>query len=277
MGAAQAPLLYVAALVAYDGTDYGGFQVQPGVPTIQGALEKALGTFTSIEGRIAGAGRTDAGVHARGQVVAVRVKWRHDLAALQRAWNAHLPSAVAVRAVQFAPPAFHPRFSAAARTYRYAVVQAGSAQRHGLRRSPLTDRFAAYEQGALDLAAMQDAAAALVGTHDFGAFGRPPQGENSVRTVMQAGWAVLESSLPALEAQPDRLLIFSVTADAFLQRMVRSLVGTLLDVGRGRLDAAAVREILTSRERGRSSPPAPSAGLVLERVTYPLDAGVQFE
>lgn len=281
MSAAQAPLLYVAALVAYDGTGYGGFQVQSGVPTIQGALEDALGTFTTIEGRIAGSGRTDAGVHARGQVVAARVEWRHSLTALQRAWNAHLPPAIAVRAVRLAPPAFHPRFSAVARTYRYTVVQAGSgaeAERvQGLRRSPLTDRFAAYEPRALDLAAMQAAAASLVGRHDFGAFGRPPQGENRVRTVTQAEWAAVESSLPALEAQPDRVLVFTVTADAFLQRMVRNLVGTLLDVGRGRLEAAAVQEILAARERSRSSPPAPPAGLVLEQVTYPADAGVQFD
>jgi tRNA pseudouridine38-40 synthase len=110
-------------VVAYDGTSYHGFQFQVGQPTIQGSLEEALGRCAEPLGRVAGAGRTDTGVHAVGQVVGVQVRWRHSLDALQRAWNAHLPPDITVRRLVEAPPTFHPRFSAVQRTYRYTVIE----------------------------------------------------------------------------------------------------------------------------------------------------------
>jgi tRNA pseudouridine38-40 synthase len=255
----------VAALVAYDGTEYMGFQVQPGVPTIQGALEQALGTFTTLHGRIAGAGRTDTGVHARGQVIAASVGWRHDLAALQRAWNAHLPAAISIEAVQAAPEGFHPRFSARSRTYRYTVVMWAGLGQPPLR-APLEERFAHFEPRRLNVAAMGEAAALLVGRQDFATFGQPPQGESTVRSIFVARW---------LQEATGRL-IFEIRADAFLKHMVRRVVGSLLEVGRERWSVAEFAAALHACDTGRSAPPAAPNGLVLETVEYAPEWGLTF-
>ena len=150
---------YVCAIVAYDGTAYHGFQAQANATSIQGTLETALDRFATRLDRVVGAGRTDTGVHARGQVVAVHVRWRHGLDRLQRAWNMYLPADVVVRQVCEAMVGFHPRFSAASRTYGYTVVHGQSElQRVAAKRSPLTDRYALYETRELDTTAMQAAA-----------------------------------------------------------------------------------------------------------------------
>lgn len=266
---------YVSALVAYDGSDYHGFQYQTNAASIQCELEAALDKVAKREGRIAGAGRTDAGVHASGQVIAVHVDWRHDLAALQRAWNVHLPAAITVRRLCAAPAEFHPRYSALSRTYRYTVrLASGETGMSAPRRSPLTDRFALYEVRPLDVAAMQQAAQVLVGSHDFATFGQPPGGESTERTVKAAGWQVVQEDLPLLGDYPGQRLVFTVTANAFLRQMVRSFVATLLAVGRGEWSVDDVAAALAACSRSRSAPPAPPQGLVLEKVTYPavLDA-----
>lgn len=264
--------LYVCGLVAYDGTEYHGFQAQLGVPTIQDALESALSAFAQADGRVVGSGRTDAGVHAAGQVISANVVWRHDVSALQRAWNAHLPQAIALRKLQIAPVEFHPRFSAVSRTYRYTVFDGAQSSRFArCGRSPLTDRFALFVPQQLDVVAMQTASRMLLGRHDFAAFGRPPQGENSVRQVMSADWQVSAVTWPDL---PQRQVTFTIRADAFLRQMVRNIVGTLLEVGSGRWLPEQVTEVLASRDRGRCAPPAPPQGLVLERVDYPAHFGL---
>lgn len=263
---------YVSALVAYDGSAYHGFQYQANAATVQCELEAALDKVAKREGRLAGAGRTDAGVHASGQVIAVHVHWQHSLPALQRAWNVHLPTAITVRKVQAAPEGFHPRHSAVSRTYRYTVWQGGDeSAAKAPRRSPLTDRFALYEVRSLDLAAMQEATQGLVGSHDFATFGQPPQGESTVRTVHAAEWQVVEESVPQLGDYPSRRLVFTITANAFLRQMVRSIVGSLLAVGCGEWAAGDVERALQARSRHRSAPPAPPQGLVLEKVTYPAE------
>lgn len=266
---------YVSALAAYDGSDYHGFQYQKGAQSIQCELEAALDKVAERIGRVTGAGRTDAGVHAGGQVLAVHVEWRHDLAALQRAWNVHLPSAISVRRLTAVPEEFHPRFSALSRTYRY-TVRGGSGEEvsRAPRRSPLTDRFALYEVRPLDVAAMQRAAQVLVGSHDFATFGQPPGGESTERTVQAAEWQIVQDDLPALGDYPGPKLVFTVTANAFLRQMVRCFVGSCLAVGRGEWSVADVANALAARDRSRSAPPAPPQGLVLEKVTYPavLDA-----
>ncbi len=269
--------LYVAAHVAYDGTDYCGYQYQNDVPTIQGELEQALRAFSSFDGRVIGSGRTDTGVHAVGQVIAAEVPWSHGPAALQQAWNAHLPDAIQVRNVVEASGGFHPRFNATARTYRY-MVDCYSVQPASVtlpfplpRHSPLTERFALFEPRYLDLKAMDNAADLLLGEHDFSTFGQPPQGENTVRQVYQADWQAVESSLPPLADLPGRRLVFTIRANAFLRRMVRNLVGTLLEVGRGRRSIEDVQVALMARDRRRSAPPAPPAGLTLERVDFPVE------
>lgn len=260
--AGRSDLKQVAALVGYDGTDYCGFQVQADVPTIQGTLEEALRTFTTLQGRIAGAGRTDAGVHARGQVIGLTLQWRHGLDDLRRAWNAHLPPAIVIRRVTEPPAGFHPRFSAVQRTYRYFM-------REGVEREPLSSRYTLDIAQSLDLAAMQAAAAELVGTHDFATFGQPPQSKSTVRTVYAAEWHVEMSDLSPVAVVAERRLVFTLTANAFLQHMVRKVVGSLIEVGRGRWSGADFAEALHAANGARSAPPAPPCGLVLEWVAYP--------
>lgn len=260
----------VCALVAYDGTDYHGFQSQANAVTIQDALEKALDQFCLRVGRIVGAGRTDAGVHANGQVILATVAWAHSPADLERAWNVRLPASIAVRCVQEAPSGFHPRFDAISRTYRYTVhwlqTPAGFP---APRRSPLTDRFSLLETRALDVIAMNIATAHLIGVHDFATFGQPPQGESTERNVLAAEWQVVEPQPAPLDPFPGQRLVLTITANAFLRQMVRNLVGTLLAVGRGEMSAKDFREALAAQDRRRSAPPAAPQGLVLERVTYP--------
>ena len=265
------PTISVCGLVAYDGTDYHGFQYQLGAPTIQGALESALVAFCDLEGRVVGAGRTDSGVHANGQVIAVRVRWRHSVENLQRAWNAHLPGAVSIRRLTPAPEGFHPRFSALGRTYRYTVVQySGPVEVHRIPRySPLTDRYALFEPRALDLATMNEALGHLVGEHDFATFGWPTQGESTVRTIVDACWEVVHCSASGLDVYPGIRLVFTITANGFLRQMVRRLAGILLEVGRGNRSPGSVKTALEARNRRWATPPAPARGLVLERVVYP--------
>ena len=266
--------IHLCGLVAYDGTDYHGFQLQRGVPTIQGTLEAALETVTGMAVRVIGSGRTDTGVHARGQVFAMQAPWRHSVESLQRALNVNLPPTVTVRGLQQAPLGFHPRFSAVSRTYRYTVYDLSPvngkalASRATPRHSPLTDRFALHVSSVLDVAAMQKAMNHLLGEHDFATFGQPPQGEKTIRRLYQAEWQVVETTLPRLSAYPGRCLVFTVCANAFLRQMVRNLVGVALAVGRGEWHESKVLQALAARDRSRCTPPAPPQGLVLESVTY---------
>lgn len=270
---AALPVSYICGLAVYDGTNYHGFQYQAGVPTIQGELEKALCSFTKTDVRVIGSGRTDKGVHARGQVITARVPWRHSVEALQRAWNVNLPDDIVVRKLQVAPPTFHPRFSALSRTYRYTVYdQAGD--RSEPKRSPLTDRFAWLVNQALDVSAMNQAASFLVGEHDFATFGQPPEGEVTVRQVYAAQWQIVQPELPSLPTQPGRQLVFTIQANAFLYQMVRNLVGTLLQVGLGHWSPTEVLTALLACDRSRSAPPIVPNGLVLEWVDYPAELGL---
>lgn len=242
--------LYVRATVAYDGTDFVGFQWQPRGRTVQGVLEAAVAQVAQQQVRVIGAGRTDAGVHAQGQVIGFRVEWRHALADLQRALNAVLPQDVAIVELGLAEADWHPRFSARRRSYRYTVLNRPV-------RSPLARRYACLVTEPLDLAALRAAAGLLVGEHDFASFGRPTQGESTVRVVYAADW----------HQEGDRFT-FDITGNAFLRGMVRSIVGTLLQVGAGRWPVARVSEILAGRERALAAAPAPACGLCLMRVEY---------
>lgn len=218
---------------------------------MQGALEQALQRLTGQTVRIRYAGRTDAGVHAESQVIAADVVWRHALADLERAWNVLLPPDVAVRALtEYADPRFHPRFSARSRVYRYTVWTAPW-------RSPLHRRYAHHEPRPMDLERMNQAAAALIGSHDFASFGQPTQGESTVREVLRAGWQAQE-----------RLLVFEIEANAFLRRMVRTVVGTLLEVGVGRRSVENVSQTLAAQDRAQAAAPAPACGLCLVEVKY---------
>lgn len=241
------------AVVEYDGTDFYGFQLQARERTVQGEIERAVEAVTGEQRRVTGAGRTDRGVHARGQVVSFEATWHHGLDDLHRALNATLALDVAVTRLGRAPAGFHPRFSARSRAYRYTILNQA-------RRSPLHRRMAWHVRRELDRDGMAQAARCLVGTQDFGAFGRPPRedGEgNTERSVLRAGW---QADGP--------LLTFDIEANAFLYRMVRSIVGTLVRVGRGDLSVGDFRAILEARDRGRIKLVAPPHGLCLMQVNY---------
>jgi len=247
----------VRAIVAYDGTGYGGFQRQRNAPSIQAELEQALAALTGAPVRLLAAGRTDAGVHAEGQVIAFDVTWAHPLTALERGLNAQLPEQIAVRELVEVAPDFHPRYAARRRWYRYTLYCAPV-------RNPLVSRTSLYVAHPLDSAAMQAGAAYLVGRHDFAAFGSPVKGDNTVREVFRAEW----------QAAPP-WLFFDIEADAFLFRMVRMVVGTLLRVGSGALTPAAVGEILRTRARRQAGPAVAARGLCLKAVMFEAEAGTE--
>ncbi len=240
----------IKAIIGYDGTGYGGFQIQENAPTIQAAVEDVLVRLTGVSTRILAAGRTDAGVHAEGQVIAFDTAWRHALSDLQRGMNALLPEQIAVFELNEVDPEFHPRFDALSRTYQYTIYQA--AVRH-----PFYTRYSLHIARNLDVGAMQDATCCLVGVHDFLAFGSPPQGHNSTREVIRAAWSLEEPWLR-----------FDIEANAFLYRMVRMLVGTLLRVGTGALTPDDFREILETRNRDGAGPAVAAEGLRLKSVAY---------
>lgn len=241
------------AIVEYDGTDFLGFQFQTNGRTIQGEIEKALEQVTQSIIRIDAAGRTDTGVHATGQAIAFNVAWKHSPEDLHRALNATLPDDIVISALKIAEPTFHPRFSAVSRSYRYTVMNQPWV-------SVLQRRYAYHVRKKLDVAAMNEASQFLVGSHDFASFGRPPQGDNTRRLVTQAEWSA-----------NGNLLAFEITANAFLYRMVRTIVGTLIQVGLGQLAASEIKNILEARDLTRSASPAPAHGLCLVQVSYPVE------
>ncbi len=249
-----APARVLKLTVQYDGTDYVGWQRQAEGSSIQGALEDALAGFEGKPVTVNGAGRTDAGVHALAQVASARIHAAHDVASIQRGLNAVLPPSIRVARVQDAPSAFHARFDAAAKTYEYRIVNAPFV-------SPFLSRYAWHVQRPLDLDAMMRAAEALVGRHDFAAFqGTGSDVPHSVRTVESIDWQ--EGS------GPDEPLVLAITADGFLRHMVRSIAGTLVDIGHRRWPPAEAREIVASRDRSRAGRTAPPHGLFLRHVRY---------
>ncbi len=241
----------------YDGTAFAGWQLQPDARTVQAVLEAALAEITGEQRRFVPAGRTDAGVHARGQVAHVDVETALGPAALERALNAVLPADVAVRGIRAVPESFHARHDAVAKTYAYRILNRPMP-------SPLVARFTWHLRAPLDLAAMAAGAAMVLGTHDFSAFrgapGGPPEDENPRRSldrldVLRAGDEV------RIEAE----------GRSFLRHMVRNLVGTLVEIGQGRRPSDDMAKVLDSRDRANAGPTAPAHGLCLERVLYDLD------
>jgi tRNA pseudouridine38-40 synthase len=265
--------------LAYDGSAFRGFAAQhgqPHVPTVAGTLSAALARVTRVPApALTCAGRTDAGVHALDQVVHVDLP--ADLAAgldpvaVVRSVNRMLAPSVVVREAGPVDATFDARRSATARRYRYLVVNAPTAD-------PLLAPLAWHVADPLDLRALSAAADALLGEHDFRAFCRRVPGTSAedpiTRRVVEARWTeVVASPAAALVPVEGHLLAFEIEANAFCHQMVRSLVGTLVDVGRGRKRASDILWILRSADRGQASEPAPPAGLTLVAVRYPSDAG----
>ena len=242
-------------ILAYDGTQFQGFQRQTKRRTVQGVIEAVLRELEWAGQAILAAGRTDTGVHASGQVIAFDLEWRHTPQALCAAMNALLPEDISAQEVRLAEAGFHPRYDAIERTYRYRIYC--QAVRH-----PLLDRFAWRVWPALEPERLQHAAESLLGTHDFAAFGTPPRAHGSTRrTVFRAQWI---SNPPELD--------FEVTADAFLYRMVRRLVSVQVEIGQGRCDMDAIRRYLETPPELPIQGLAPAHGLALISVTYPPTA-----
>ena len=214
---------------------------------MQGEIERALTEICAAPIRITGAGRTDAGVHATGQVIDFRSASALDGSTMERGVNALLPEDIAISDLEPAEDAFHARFSATGRTYEYRI-------RNAAVRDPLWTRREHWHPGELDVASMRAASAHLVGRHDFAAFAA---GESGERTVKRADWT-----------HEGSILRFEIEADAFLRGMVRGIVGTLLWVGRGKLTVPAFAEVFAARDRGLAGPSAPARGLCLVSVRY---------
>ncbi|MDX1994273.1 MAG: tRNA pseudouridine(38-40) synthase TruA [bacterium] len=243
------------ATLAYDGTAYFGFQRQKeGVVTVQSALEAAITRATGQIAAVTGAGRTDAGVHATGQVVSFAVEWAHDVAVLLRAVNAHLPDDIALQDIAIAPDGFHPRYSARSRVYRYLVTVTPQ-------RQPLLRHRAWQLHQPLDVDRLQLAAAQFVGVHDFAAFGQAAHGENTVREVFVSRWERIERA-------DNEYFFYEVEATAFLKHMVRRLVGVQVQAGQSRLTPEQVGEILREGDMSRVKRVAPPQGLTLVKVRY---------
>jgi tRNA pseudouridine38-40 synthase len=240
--------------LAYDGTDFHGWQAQPRLPTIQGTLESVVGEIEGGPVHVAGSGRTDAGVHALAQVAAFSIENPIPLPNLRKAMNRLLPPSVRVLAAAEAAPDFHPRFQAVAKTYEYRIVRAEVCV-------PWEWRYVHHHPYPLALDRMLACAPVLEGEHDFTAFAasdsRDEEGKTKVRTIFRS----------QLESQPDRL-IYRVRGSGFLKHMVRNIVGSLLEAGRGNLDESGLRALLVPDCRRKGGPTAPAKGLFLVGVEY---------
>ena len=237
--------------LSYDGTRFVGWQRQSEGESIQGLLEDALARFEGAPVSVQGAGRTDAGVHALGQVASARVTFAHDNTTLARALNAQLPEDIRILSVEDAADDFHARFSARSKTYRYQI-------RNGPIATPFERAYVWNLQEPLAMDAMQNAAGRLVGAHDFAAF-RSVGSEvaGTIRTLTQSEWRDISG-----------LLTYEISGDGFLRHMVRAIVGTLVEIGRGWRDPAEIDALLRGGTRAQAGATAPPHGLFLVRVVY---------
>lgn len=249
------------AVVEYDGTEYLGFQIQRSGRTIQGEIERALAEVTQCPTRIVAAGRTDTGVHAKGQVIHFTITWRHSWPDLHRALNALLPVDIAVVDLRQAPAGFHARYSARSREYVYTIY-------NGTVRSPLTARYAYHLARPLDAGAMNRACACLVGEHDFMPFGWSPRGEGQHKGPPAVGRGTVRTVHRAGCRREGDFVHFEIEADAFLRRMVRRIVGNLVLVGSGDLSPEDFADLLSLKHRRTPGVAAPGHGLCLVRVNY---------
>jgi tRNA pseudouridine38-40 synthase len=239
-------------VIEYDGTDFHGWQRQKGDRTVQGEIEGALETITGRRVPVTGAGRTDAGVHAEGQVAHIHCPTALSAEAIQNAINGLTGDDLVVRSCTPVPETFHSRFDARGKTYRYRINNAALP-------SPLGRRFEWWVRTPLDRSAMRVALSHLIGTHDFSAFeGAGSPRAHSVRTVTDA----------RIDDNGGGRITFTVSADGFLRYMVRNLVGTLVAVGSGKLSADGVAVIRDGRDRTQAPATAPPHGLCLVRVDY---------
>ncbi len=269
--------------LAYDGTDFHGWQIQPGQPTIQGVLADVLRKITQEKLSVRGAGRTDAGVHARGQVAHFKTQSELTPSEFQRALNALLPATIRVLATEEVGPDFHARWQALAKTYSYRIFR-------GRVVPPFAWRYVLHYPYPLDARAMGEAARLFEGEHDFTSFAASSGSEDGdrERTTVRVVYRSEVLSCPsakvggqgfdpemavrgqtaALDPEADEL-VYVVRGRSFLRYMVRKIVGTLLEVGRGKLAVADIPRLFELRDRSRSGPTVPPQGLCLVSVEYP--------
>ncbi len=272
----ELPLRPWKAVLAYDGTEFHGWQVQPGLTTVQGRLAEAIRHVTGETVLPQGAGRTDAGVHALGQVATFALAVPIPAEKLHHALNRALPPSIRVISIEEAQPEFHARYSAQRKSYEYRIFPRALVDLVGRRLpdricSPMLARFVCDCGWPLDLAAMQSAAARVVGEHDFtsfaavdpdlatrsGAAADKPEMRSNIRRIEQSEWS-----------EQAGVLVYRVIGSGFLHHMVRNLVGTFVDVGAGRISPSAIETILAARDRSAAGPTAPASGLFLVSVDY---------
>jgi tRNA pseudouridine38-40 synthase len=247
--------------VAYDGTDFHGWQVQPGLPTIQGALEEIVSALDAVPVHVAGSGRTDAGVHALAQTAAFTLRNPIPVENLRRAVNRLLPPAIRVVDAAETEPDFHPRFDAVDKLYRYSI------SRHEIC-NPFEWRYVYHHPYPLNEAAMVEAARRFEGEHDFTAFAaaddRDAHSVSKVRTIYES----------RLERLPGSL-VYHVRGSGFLKHMVRNIVGAMIETGRGNLSPAGLDSLLQAKSTQKAGPTAPAKGLTLVTVSYPPHANLR--
>lgn len=244
-------------LIQYDGTDFHGWQVQDNQRTVQGELERVLSLLEDAPVSVAGSGRTDAGVHAEGQVATVRLTRPFTPEKLRNAINGNLWPDLRVLQVETVPDDFHARFSAKGKTYLYRVVNAPVI-------SPFWSRYALHEARPLDVARMNETTRLFLGKHDWTAFSAASSDSHTrVRTITEF---TVESNWDARASAA--IIEFRITGDGFLRYMVRSIVGTLLEVGRGEKDSATIQTAIITGDRDLAGITAPAAGLTLLKVYY---------
>lgn len=239
----------IRLILEYDGTAFSGWQFQPNRRTVQGVLEEKLAELLGERVSAIGSGRTDAGVHALGQVVNLKTDKKVPLSAFRQGVNRLLPRDVAVLDAEEVPPGFHARYDAQKRLYRYQIVTV---------RSPVRERFAWFVRHDLDFGVLESLCPKVVGGHDFTSFSSAQaEVENFTVNVGKAKWG-----------EKGDTLTFAIEADRFLHNMVRILVGTMVDMARGKMDPKSFADILKARDRRRAGRTAPPQGLFLVKVTY---------
>ncbi len=242
----------IKLLIEYDGTNYKGWQVQPRGPTIQGLLEEKLSRLTGEKVHLIGSGRTDSGVHALGQVAHFKTQSPMDTRTIQKALNSLLPHDIVIQKVEEAHEGFHARKHAKSKVYEYRILNRDL-------QSVFQRGYAWHIRQKLNLAEMKKATQSLIGEHDFSAFrtvGSPTR--TPVRRVIRAEW----------KRRRNGLILFEIEANGFLKQMVRSIIGTLVEIGKGKRKASDLRKVLNSKDRREAGPTAPAQGLFLKEVKY---------
>lgn len=247
----------IALIMEYDGTHYHGFQLQAHLPTIQGEIEKALGKLTGERRRVIGASRTDAGVHAKGQVVSFRTESSLSLATFVKGLNYYLPEDIAVEAAYRVDDSFNVRRDALSREYNYYILNSAT-------RSPISRVFSYLVSGRLDIETMNEVCQVFMGEHDFASFATRIE-EKIKSTVRNVYRAKIK--------REGGLTIFNMVANSFLPHQVRNTVGLLIRVGLGRVSSSEVLSIMEAKKPGLAGPTAPACGLCLMGVNYPVPFG----